>query len=264
MSDQSRAPLDVSLGGGVNSCSMLLGMYERGIRPDLILFADTGDEIENPSEWPETYQYVEMFSRWLDQRGMPEVTVVRHATDTLYASCIRNGTLPSKAYGFPGCAVKFKHQIIERFETATYGPDVIIEKAIGYHALEDRGSDIQERGRYRYRYFLKEWGWGQDECVESFGRHGLPVPPKSACYFCPSAKPHEIRRLNREHPDLMAKAIAMEENAIPYHAERGGLVKGLGRTFSWKQVIKADEDQLKMFPEPDRVPCMCFDGGDER
>lgn len=32
----------VSYGGGTNSTAMLIGMVERGERPDAILFADTG------------------------------------------------------------------------------------------------------------------------------------------------------------------------------------------------------------------------------
>ena len=42
-------PLVVSYGMGVDSTAMLIGMAQRSIRPDLILFADTG------GEKPETY-----------------------------------------------------------------------------------------------------------------------------------------------------------------------------------------------------------------
>ena len=48
----------VSFGGGVNSSAMLIGMHERGITPDAILFSDTG------GEKPETYQHIE------DMRGV--------------------------------------------------------------------------------------------------------------------------------------------------------------------------------------------------
>jgi len=41
----------VSFGGGTNSTAMLVGMWERGERPDAILFADTG------GEKPHTYQH---------------------------------------------------------------------------------------------------------------------------------------------------------------------------------------------------------------
>lgn len=44
-------PLMIAYGGGVNSAAMLVGCKQRGIRPDAIVFADTGDEK------PETYQH---------------------------------------------------------------------------------------------------------------------------------------------------------------------------------------------------------------
>jgi 3'-phosphoadenosine 5'-phosphosulfate sulfotransferase (PAPS reductase)/FAD synthetase len=44
--------LAVAFGGGINSTAMLCGFRERGIKPDLILFADTGGEL------PETYEHV--------------------------------------------------------------------------------------------------------------------------------------------------------------------------------------------------------------
>lgn len=259
-------PLIVSFGGGVNSAAMLVGMWERGIIPDQILFADTG------SEKPETYEFIEIMRTWTVRNMDRGIVTIGHPTgDTLLESCMRNGTLPSKAYGtlpskaygFPGCSVKFKHQPMEKYETSVYGPDAIIIKAIGYHAGEDRGSAITEKGRYRYRYFLKEWGWRQRECVEALKRVGLPVPLKSSCVFCPSMKPHEIIWLNKHHPELFQISVGMEKNAEPYHAAGGHLTKGLGRKFSWTQVVSADEAQIDMFPEPDDIPCMCYDGGDD-
>jgi len=159
--------------------------------------------------------------------------------------------------------VKFKHQIIEANETHLFGPDQIIRKAIGYHAGEDRGSSITEKGRYRYEYFLKQWGWFQQDCLEAFDRHGLPRPKKSSCWFCPSMKPQEIILLNKVHPDLAAKAVGMEHNAKAYHQEGGGATKGLGRSWSWESLIAADEAQLDLFPNPPPINCMCFDGDDD-
>ena len=48
MQDQ---PVVVAYGMGVDSTAMLIGLHQRGIRPDLILFADTG------GEKPDTYLY---------------------------------------------------------------------------------------------------------------------------------------------------------------------------------------------------------------
>jgi len=47
-------PLVFAYGLGVDSRAMLVEYGQRGIRPDLILFADTG------GEKPETYQYLDV------------------------------------------------------------------------------------------------------------------------------------------------------------------------------------------------------------
>ncbi len=255
----------VSFGGGINSAAMLIGMAERGIRPEAILFADTGNEK------PETYEFVELMRTWCVQNmDLGIITIGHPKGDTLRDSCFRNGTLPSKAYGFPGCSVKFKHQPMERYELRTWGPDAVITKAIGYHAGETRRSDITEKGRYRYRYFLREWGWFQQDCLGAITRAGLPIPLKSACYFCPSSKAHEIIWLRDTHPELFADSLAMEVQAEPYHCQPDRLradgtpgVKGLGRNFAWSQFVQITPAQVEELPEPDQIPCMCYDGGDE-
>lgn len=233
---------------------MLVGMSERGIVPDAIVFADTG------GEKPETYRFLEVMQKWVKSKFNQEIVIAKHPTDTLRDSCFRNGTLPSKAYGFPGCSVKFKHQLMEKYETFEYGPDEHIVKAIGYHVNETRRSDVEAKGRYSYRYFLREWNWTQMDCVSAITRAGLPLPWKSACYFCPSSKPHEIIWLSKIHPALFADAVAMEQNAEAYHAVRGNITKGLGRQFSWQEIASLDDAALEQLPEPDQIPCMCYDG----
>ena len=57
-------PLRVSYGVGVDSTAMLIGLNRLGIRPDLILFADTGGEM------PETYEYLPIIGRWLKAQGL--------------------------------------------------------------------------------------------------------------------------------------------------------------------------------------------------
>lgn len=64
-------PKIVSYGGGTNLTALLVGLTERNIKVDLILFADTG------GERPETYRYVRMFSDWLVEHGQPSITWVR-------------------------------------------------------------------------------------------------------------------------------------------------------------------------------------------
>jgi hypothetical protein len=41
---------------------------------------------------------------------------------------------------------------------------------------------------------------------------GLPVPPKSSCFFCPAMKPAEVRELE---PNLLRRIVVMEARAEP-------------------------------------------------
>lgn len=129
-----------------------------------------------------------------------------------------------------------------------------ITKIIGFDADEpQRAAKDYSDKKYTYWYPLIEWGWGRDECVAVIRREGLSQPGKSSCFFCPNSKESEIRELNGVYPSLMARAVAMEENA------ELTTIKGLGRGhFAWKDVIATDE----MFPFlPDReMPCDCYDG----
>ena len=100
-------PLVIAYGLGVNSTAMLVEFAKRGIRPDLILFADTG------GEKPETYAYLGVVRPFLKRVGFPEMITVRYrpvraAYSTLEGQCLHTGTLPSLAYGGKSCSVKYK------------------------------------------------------------------------------------------------------------------------------------------------------------
>ena len=65
-------PLVVAYGGGTNSTAMLCGFREIGIKPDLILFADTG------AEQPHTYKHVEYMKVIVREWFGLEIQIVRH------------------------------------------------------------------------------------------------------------------------------------------------------------------------------------------
>ena len=74
--------------------ALLAELAAREIRPDLILFADTG------GEKPETYAYLPVIRRYLARVGFPSVTTVRYEPTrspyrTLEGQCLHTGTLPS-------------------------------------------------------------------------------------------------------------------------------------------------------------------------
>ena len=258
----------ISYGGGVDSTAMLVGLYQRGVPVDLILFADTGGEL------PETYAYLPVMDQWLTARGMPGITVVEYrdmngARLTLEQECLRSGTLPSIAYGYKRCSLKHKIAPQDKFcnnyppcrEVWAKGEKVV--KFIGYDVGEERRRDhalvydIQDT-KYRKEYPLIDWGWEREDCLAAIRDAGLPLPGKSSCFFCPAMKHREIRTLYHRHRELYDRAIAIEDNALLNLIS----VKGLGRSWSWRDFVEADKNQTvlcSMFPETD-MPCGCFDG----
>ena len=240
-------PLVVSCGGGVNTGGMLVGMAERGIRPDLILYGDTDGDM------PETYEFIDKHLRKFTLRHF-DLGIVTVTNDGKYGSleqdCLQNHTLPSLVFGWRSCSDKYKLRPQKKYVKAVYG-DQPVRWAIGIDAAE-----AHRQGAFKDCWHpLVEWGWDRADCVAAIERAGMPVPIKSACYFCPASTKSDVLRLRRNHPELFDRAVAMEQNATKAHT-----VKGLGRHWSWQELVKADEAQFKMFNDPPAIPCMCFDG----
>jgi hypothetical protein len=248
----------MSFGGGVNSTAMLLLLEEQARLPDLVLFADTG------GERPETYRHVGFMSSWCGERGVPFVTVsiASHERGAcLEDICLRRKELPSLAYGFKGCSVKWKRQPMDRYirdewppAKAAWARGELVDRLIGIDAGETQRTKLPPDDRYRYVYPLVDAGLDRDGCLELIAEHGIEQPPKSSCFFCPAMRKEEILALSEDHPDLFARAVAMEDNAIAH------TVRGLGRDWRWRDFVAADKRQGKLFaPAP---PCDCMDEDD--
>lgn len=273
------APLVVSYGGGVDSLAVCIGLRDRGERPDAIVFADT------KGENPETYEYLRtQLAPWLDANGFPSLVVVtrpmfgrsKTGDESLEDEMLRLQCVPSRAFGFSTCADKWKIDPFNwwfrwwastRFPADAGWAAEPARVCIGFeYGEEHRVSGLSEVGQLKV-YPLMDWKWDRDECKARILGEGLPIPPKSACWFCPSSKKTEILQLRRRHPDLMARALAMEDRANACVDDKGNkrwAVEGLGRRFSWRSLVEADEAQRSLFPEAPVEPCTkCNDGGCE-
>lgn len=261
-------PVVVSYGIGVDSTALLVAMHERGVRPDLILFADPG------GEKPETYAYLPIINAWLRKVGFPEIVTVRYEPKsapytTLEGKCLANETLPSLAFGKHSCSIVFKIEPQNKF-IKTWTPALIawasgqrVRKVIGYdngaqdcrrRAKADRAvakkadAGHADAWQYEYWYALQDWGIDRVECLRLIASAGLPLPMKSACWFCPASKKSEIVWLRDTHPVLFQRAVAMETGA---RDGKHGLdtVKGLGRNFSWSDLAEVKAEELADEPE---------------
>lgn len=269
-------------GAGTNSTAMLVGMVQRAEPVDLILFADTG------GERPETYRFIETFDAWLHDHGYPGITVVQRVNRrqdpvTLEGLCLAGGQLPSLAYGYKKCSEKHKVQPQERYTnrwapaSACWAAGSKVLKLIGFGAEELRRiANAEARAesdkKYSYRFPLVEWGWGREQCIEAIRDAGLPLPGKSACFYCPSTRKQEIVDLAANHPDLLQRALDIEDAARPNLTS----VRGLGRRFSWREFceeqglldkagkVKAGRISLAVLADDEgdgSIPCECYDGG---
>ena len=264
----------VSYGGGTDSTALLVEAHNRGIRPDLILFADTG------SEMPHTYAYLPIIGEWLARVGFPPIQVVRWARQTgeirpLHVDCQMKNELPSAAYGMAGCTTKWKQQPLEKavaenrevFYNVIFGG--VVERWLGYDATEgSRVANISTKPPpYKWRAPLYEWDIARADCREIIKAAGLPQPGKSSCFICPNMRGHEVDKLAVEYPDLMEKALAIEDNAVRLTIETPDMLRqGLGRGtkgMRWSEWLKRPK-QMDIFnrePEDDgeSMPCGCHD-----
>ncbi|MCK6440324.1 MAG: phosphoadenosine phosphosulfate reductase [Planctomycetes bacterium] len=228
----------VSWGGGVNSTALLIGLYQRRIRPDLILFADPGHE------WPETYLYRDhVMIPWLASVGFPELVTVRRREmpgvkmkETLGQSCLRLKVLPAMAFGQKQCSMKFKrdpqNDFMKRLPWAKteWAAGRKIVKIIGYdaaekHRLRGTAGNAWEDKRFRLWYPLVDWGMDRAACIRLIADAGLPVPKKSACTFCPANTLDEWEHLRNQYPHLYRFALSIEAEARITNPDIIGLMR---------------------------------------
>lgn len=238
----------VSFGKGTDSTTVLIKMRDLGIIPDLILFADPGGEM------PHTIEHGKAMDKWLKDNDFPEATtVVRSGKyETLEQECLIKNILPSPAYGgFKTCSINWKLHPQDKFCNnndqckATWKSGEKIERYIGFNADETERRDKARKTdrtnkKYQNIYLLHdELEIDRQECKDIIEKEGLKLPRKSSCFFCPNMKTDEILDLHLNYPDYFDRAVAMERNADLT------TIKGLGRTWSWEELIRTWTEVLK-------------------
>jgi len=256
-------PAVLTYGGGTNSSAILVELIKRGYEPpDLIIFADTG------AEMPHTYEHIKIMSSYAVRHGYPEITFIKNEQQSKKGSivnyCISHRMLPAIAYGHKSCSVQFKIEPMQWFIDSTFGKMHPHIRIVGYDFDEVKRSENakgKNRGGDIDWFPLIEWEMGRQECVQSLIDAGLPTAGKSSCFFCPNMSPHEIKKMAIEYPELIKKAIDLEDLAQERRAEDGKQsgIYGLGRAWRWKDLIATDD--MFGFTDLNRdAPCGCYDG----
>lgn len=110
-----------------------------------------------------------------------------------------------------------------------------------------RKVQLRDDERWLFWYPLQDWGIDRIECLRLIASAGLPLPMKSACWFCPASKKSEIVWLRDTHPVLFNRAIRIEANALAgknHTPEKKSTTVGLGRKFTWASLAQVAADDI--------------------
>lgn len=220
----------ISYGGGVQSTALVVLAATGRLRDELgldvqaALFSNVGDD----SEHPDTVRYVEeVATPWAAERGFPVHTLHRTRSDgrreTLFQRLTedtKNGrvrdTIPLRGQnGMPmgrACTRDFKIAVVGKWLKAHGASgDNPATVCIGISTDEiERVSNKRAEAYERPIYPLIDLGLDRAACMGVIRRAGLPVPPKSACWFCPFGRPQKWAEMRRDEPELFDRAVQLE------------------------------------------------------
>lgn len=257
----------ISFGGGQQSTALLVLAARGEIDFRTFLFANVGDD----SELPATLRYVEEYAKpYAAEHGIELVELHRVGragprrgeTRTLLGDLERPGSksipIPVRMAGAgPGtrqCTDRYKITVIAR-ELVDRGATEDDPATVGIGISLDEIQRANNRSRIpheRVVYPLLDLGLRRTDCQRIITAVGLPVPPKSACWFCPMKRPSEWHELRREEPDLFARACSLEDQLVERRQRLGkdpAYLTGLGRPLA--EAIPDGVDLLPMFDEGD-------------
>ena len=237
----------VSFSGGKDSTAMLLGMLERGMPVDAIIFCDTG------MEFPEMYEHIDRVEAYIARpitRLRAGVTFEYLMTEKPVSGTSRLG------YMWPGpkkrwCTSKLKDaQRKGYFRSIREGRSVI--EYVGLAADEAHRMKRKCNRGVNQRHPLADWGMTEADALRycydrGFDWGGLyRINKRVSCWCCPLKSLNSLRVLYRYHPALWARLRAMDDREI----ERGC------RTFrpdysvaELEKLFEAEAKQKRLFKE---------------
>jgi hypothetical protein len=97
------------------------------------------------------------------------------------------------------------------------------------------------------------------QCIQIIRQAGLPVPPKSSCWFCPFHTTRRWQELRQQQPHLFWKAVALQKLLNERRAWLGKDEVWLSSKLKPLEQVTTEYDQLSLFEE--EAPCdsgYCF------
>ena len=182
----------------------------------------------------------------LQRSGYP-ITVLpaRREGLSLYDYCVDREMIPSPRARW--CTQWWKVVPIRAYQEAP------AFDLMGIDAGEPRRAKYRERDGIVADYPLVRWGVNRAGCLEVIKRHGLPIPKKSGCFFCPYQRREQWVDLRENYPDLWCKATRLEQIVVEKQRKKGNAPYYLG-SHPLPDIVQ--ENQGSLF-DGYRRPCQC-------
>lgn len=213
-----------SFGGGVQSTAVLVLAAQGKVQYDEFIFSNVGDDSENPV----TLEYVENYSRPFAEKHGIKFTEIRKTIHgkpvTLYEYLVGdNHSIIIPVYldktGVPGnrgCTVDWKVLAIAKhiretgYREALIGLGISTDEIHRARVSPPEGEKINGIVEYK-EYPLIDLGLSRADCHRIIQEAGLPVAPKSSCWFCPYHRTSTWIEMRMEQPELFDKAVELEK-----------------------------------------------------
>ena len=221
----------ISYGGGVQSTAMLVlaAQGRLGYDIDAALFANVGDDSEHPA----TLEYVRNVAiPWAAERGITVHQLKRTRKtgvqfDGLHGHIMNHdddSTLrePIPVRGVNGaplsrsCTRDWKVGTVGKWLKAN-GASKSDPATVCIGISTDEITRVSNKRAMPYEnpvYPLIDLGLDRSACQTVIADAGLPVPPKSSCYFCPFHRPQTWAEMRRDEPELFWKSADLEATLI--------------------------------------------------
>lgn len=233
----------ISYGGGVQSTALLVLATQRQIDFPLALFSNVGDDSEHPA----TLAYVrEIAAPFAEQHDIELVELrarPKGKETTLLQLLMREGSrsvdIPAwmEGAGAPGrrtCTKDFKIRRIAawlKLLGATADDPAICALGISLDEWQRMRSDSGFAFQH-LAYPLIDLRLDRVGCMRVIEDAGLPVPPKSSCWFCPYRPLRHWQEMRRDDPERFAEAVALERTLSDRHESlTRASGEGRGRVF---------------------------------
>jgi len=213
-----------SFGGGVQSTTVLVlqAQNKLPIPYDWFVFANVGNDSENPA----TIEYMETVTKPFATRHGIRIVEVQKTTfgkpETLLEYIYRTKRsvpIPARmSNGAPSnrsCTSDFKIRVVNRWvkERGYIGAGMGLGISVDESTRRRHEAWYVEDGIHKRReHPLIDLRMNRNDCYKIIHDAGLPMPPKSACWFCPFTSRGEWVERKMQQPELFAKAVALENH----------------------------------------------------